>query len=101
MRINRDKENRKLTLSQEVYIKKVLDKFKMQDAKSMGTPLVGHFKLSKEQCPRMQEEVKIMSKVPYSSIVGILMYVMACTRPYIVHVVGVLSRFMNDAGKEN
>ncbi|KAH9304884.1 hypothetical protein KI387_009288, partial [Taxus chinensis] len=48
MRISRDRKERKLTLSQEEYIKKVLERFNMQDAKPVGTPLVGHFKLSKE-----------------------------------------------------
>jgi hypothetical protein len=35
-----------------------------------------------------------MSRVPYVSAVGSLMYVMVCTRPDIAHVVGVLSRYM-------
>ena len=42
-----------------------------------------------------------MSKVPYSSAVGSLMYAMVCTRPNIAHAVGVVSRYMNDPGKEN
>ncbi|KAH9320560.1 hypothetical protein KI387_015199, partial [Taxus chinensis] len=52
MRITRDRKEQKLTLSQEEYIKKVLDRFNMLDAKPVGTPLAGHFKLSKEQCPK-------------------------------------------------
>jgi ATP-binding cassette subfamily B (MDR/TAP) protein 1 len=96
MRINRDMKNRKLTLSQEDYIKKVLDRFRMHDAKPVGTPLAGHFKLSKEQCPQTQQEANYMSKVPYASAIGSLMYAMVCTRPDIAHVVGVVSRLMND-----
>ena len=42
-----------------------------------------------------------MSNVSYSSTVGSLMYVMVCTRPDIAHVVGVLSRYMNNPGKEH
>ena len=42
-----------------------------------------------------------MSKVPYSSAVGRLMYTMVCTRPNIAHAVGVVSRYMNDPGKEH
>ena len=42
-----------------------------------------------------------MSKVPYSSAVGKLMYAMVCTRPYIAHVVGFVSRYMNNPGKEH
>ena len=42
-----------------------------------------------------------MSNIPYSSTVGILMYAMVCTRPYIAHAVGVVSRYMNNPGKEH
>ena len=42
-----------------------------------------------------------MSKVPYSLAVGSLMYAMLCTRPYIAHAVGVVSRYMNNLGKEH
>jgi hypothetical protein len=42
-----------------------------------------------------------MSRIPYSSVVGSLMYVMVCTRPDIAHAVGVVSRYMNNPGKEH
>jgi hypothetical protein len=42
-----------------------------------------------------------MSKVLYSSTVGSLMYAMMCTRPDITHAVGVVSRYMNNPGKEH
>jgi hypothetical protein len=42
-----------------------------------------------------------MSRVPYSSTVGSLMYVIVCTRLDITHVVGVVRRYMNDPGKEH
>ena len=44
MQINKNRKNKKLTLSQEDYIKKVLDRFRMQDAKPVGTPFAWHFK---------------------------------------------------------
>jgi hypothetical protein len=42
-----------------------------------------------------------MSRVPYSSTVGSLMYAMVCTRPDIAHAVGVVRRYMNNPGKEH
>ena len=42
-----------------------------------------------------------MSKVPYSSTVGSLMYAMMCTRLDIAHAVGVVRRYMNNPGKEH
>ncbi|KAH9304735.1 hypothetical protein KI387_009139, partial [Taxus chinensis] len=79
----------------------VLERFKMQNAKPVSTPMAGHFKLSKDQCPSSHEEVKYMTRVPYASAVGSLMYVMVCTRPDIAQVVGVVSRYMANPGKEH
>jgi hypothetical protein len=42
-----------------------------------------------------------MSRVPYASAVGSLMYAMVCTRLNIAHAVGVLSRYMSKLGKEH
>jgi len=42
-----------------------------------------------------------MSKVPYASTVGSLMYEMVCTRPDIAHAMGFVSRYMNNLGKEH
>jgi hypothetical protein len=76
MRIIRDKKNYKLTLSQGEYIEKVLERFRMQNAKPVTTPLASHLKLAKEMSPNTQEEIEYMSRVCYSSLVGNLMYVM-------------------------
>ena len=42
-----------------------------------------------------------MSKFLYVSVVRRLMYAMVCTRPDIAHAVGVVSRYMNNPGKEH
>ena len=48
MRIITDKANGTLKLSQSEYVKKVLSRFNMNEAKPVSTPLGSHFKLSKE-----------------------------------------------------
>ena len=65
MRIIRDKANGTLKLSQSEYVKKVLNRFNMNEAKPVSTPLGSHFKLSKEQSQKTEEEMDYMSKVPY------------------------------------
>ena len=52
-------------------------------------------------CLQTQEEIDYMSRIPYSSVVGSLMYGMVCTRPDIAHAVGVVSMYMNNPSKEN
>ena len=101
MRITRDRKNRKLTLSHNEYIQKVLKRFNMQNAKPVSTLFSIHFKLSKEMCPNTQEEMDYMSKFPYASAVGSLIYAMVCTRLDISHAVGVVSRYMNNPRKEH
>ena len=42
-----------------------------------------------------------MSRVPYANAIGIMMYLMVCTRPNISHAIGVVSRYMENPGKEH
>ena len=100
MRIIRDKANGTLKLSQLEYVKKVLSRFNMNKAKPVSTPLGSHFKLSKEQSPNTEEERDHMSKVPYASAIGSLMYAMVCTRPDIAHAVRLVNIFMSRPGKQ-
>eukprot|EP00253_Pinus_taeda_P027226 PITA_27226 len=67
----------------------------------LGMEIKRGVRLSAEQCPKTQEEEEDMSRVPYASAVGSLMYAMVYTRPDIAHAVGVLSRFMSKPGKEH
>ncbi|KAH9706497.1 hypothetical protein KPL70_012225 [Citrus sinensis] len=88
MQIHRDRNNRKIWLSQKNYLKKILRRFNMQDCKSISTPLPVNFKLSSSMCPSNEAERKEMSRVPYASVVGSLMFAMICTRPDIAQAVG-------------
>ncbi|KAE8720675.1 V-type proton ATPase subunit G3 [Hibiscus syriacus] len=58
-----------------------------------------HFRLSKEQSPKTEEERAHMVKVSYTSVIKSLMYAMVCTRPDIAHAVGAVSMYMNNPGK--
>ena len=42
-----------------------------------------------------------MSQVPYANVMGCLMYLMVCTRFYTSHAVSVVSRYMENLGKEH
>ena len=42
-----------------------------------------------------------MSKVPYASAVGCLMYVMDCTRPNLAYAVSTVSKYMANPGREH
>jgi len=101
IRIIRDRNEKKLWLSQEKYIKGVLQRFHMEKAKAVSTPLGTHFKLSCKQSPSTQEEKTDMDKVPYASAVGSLIYAIVCTRPDLGHAVGSVSRFLSNPRREH
>lgn len=99
MEIARDRKSRKMWLSQEKYIERVLERFNMNHAKPVSTPLASQFNLSKRDCPKTEKEKASMSFIPYSSAVGSLMYAMVCTRPDIAQAVGLVSRYLSNPGK--
>ncbi|KAI4305960.1 hypothetical protein L6164_029285 [Bauhinia variegata] len=99
--IIRDRKSKKLWLSQEKYIEKVLQRFHMNKAKAVSTPLANHFKLSTRHAPSDDDEKARMQHIPYRPAVGSLMYAMVCTRPDIAHEVGVVSRFLSNPGREH
>ncbi|KAE8698964.1 Alpha-glucan water dikinase [Hibiscus syriacus] len=101
MQIHRDRSNRKIWLSQKNYLKKILSRFNMQYCKPISTPLPINFKLSSSISPSSKEERMEMSRVPYASAVGSLMFAMICTRLDIAQGVGVVSRYMANPGKEH
>ena len=100
MKITRDQSKRLLWLSREEYIEKILDRFNMYKAKPVSIPLVGQFKLSKKQSPTSEGDKEEMKNVPYSYVVGSLMYAMICTRSDIAYAVSVVSRFLSNPWKE-
>jgi hypothetical protein len=79
----------------------VLERFRMKNSKPISTPLANHFKLTKEMCPKTHEHIEYMSRVPYSSMIRILMYAMVCIGPDIAHAMRVVSRYMNNLGKQH
>ena len=101
MEISRDRPSGKVYLSQKGYIDKVLRRFNMHNAKPVSTPLAAHFKLSSALCPKSDADIEYMSRVPYSSAVGSLMYAMVCSRPDLSYALSVVSRYMANPGKEH
>ena len=68
----------------------------MEKEKLVSTPLANHFRLSTTQCPKTDNEVQDMSKVPYASAVGCLMYAMVCIRPDLAQAVSAVIKFLSN-----
>ena len=90
-----------LALSQALYIDKILARFSMENSKKGTLPFRHGVHLSKEQSPKTLEQKERMSRIPFASAVGSLMYVMLCTRPDVCYAVGIVSRYQSDPGEEH
>ena len=101
MYIVRYRTKKVLWLSQEKYVTKILERFHMLEAKPVGSALPTNCKLNAKQCPKNEKEKAEMRKVPYASVVCSVMYAMVCTRTTIAFVVGIVSRYMSNPGREH
>ena len=63
-----------LALSQALYIDKILARFSMENSKKGTLPFRHGVHLSKEQSPKTLEQKEHMSRMPFASAVGSLMY---------------------------
>ena len=73
----------------------------MHDCKPMDTFVEKNLSLSLDMCPKIPNEKEQMSKVPYSSVIGSLMYAMMCTRPNIFYVLGLVNRFQSNPSQKH
>ena len=101
IKLLRDRKNKVLALFQALYIDKILARFSMENSKKGTLPFRHGVHLSKEQSPKTLEQKECMSRIPFASAVGSLMYAMLCTRPDICYAVGIVSRYQSDPGEEH
>jgi hypothetical protein len=86
-------------LSQQAYVRTVIEHFHLQDAKSASIPMNVGASLSLEQSPSTHEETKDMQDVPYQQAIGSLMYAATSTCLDITFAVSILSQFMRNPGQ--
>jgi hypothetical protein len=91
MKIDRDREAGTIKLSQGKYIKDMVTKYGMTDAKPKSVPLPPNTKLTRQD----DSELLDTTKYGYSELVGSLLYASVCTRPDISQSVGALAKFMS------
>ena len=86
--IVQDEEKRCLWLHQEQYIRKLIEKYGMTEAKITSTPA--------DICVKLEKDDGVSKEVDstmYQSMVGSLIYAACATRPDISHAVGVVSKY--------
>ncbi|KAI3503921.1 hypothetical protein L1887_32413 [Cichorium endivia] len=101
IRIYRDRSQILIGLSQSSYIDKVVKHFSMENSKRGIVPMLPGTILSKTDCPSLDDEIKRMSRIPYASAVGSIMYAMTCTRSDVAYALSMTSRYQANPGEKH
>lgn len=83
-------------MSQETYIEKILERFRIHYSRPVDTSIEKACTSSVDQCSKTDEEREKYSRIPYASVVGSMMYAMLCTCPDISFAVGLVSRYQSN-----
>ncbi|CAI7751928.1 unnamed protein product [Closterium sp. NIES-53] len=89
LEITRDRARRTITMTQSHMVHQVLQRFGFQFSSPQPTPLSTSHSLS---APRSDESVEPSG--PYPELVGWLMYLMTCTRPYLAYPLSLLACYV-------
>jgi hypothetical protein len=99
LKIERDRRTRTIRLSQGAYIDTIVERFRLEDAKDVHTPMDTGAVLSTDQSSATDAQFKDMKDVPYQRAIGSLMYAATSTRPDITFSVSILSQFMRNPAR--
>ena len=98
--ITRDRDTRTIALSQTALIDRIVSQFGLKDAVPVSIPMEPGLHLSRrDHSPRTDAERELMTRTPYRSLVGSLMYLAIGTRPDISYAVQQLCKFLDSYGR--
>jgi transposase InsO family protein len=104
IKVERDRPNRTIYISQSAYIQSILDEHlpaPTKDMNSVRVPMLPDSRLSSEDSPQTPDERAKMSKSRYLEIIGKLLYIERTTRPDIAYALHVLCRFGANPGPKH
>ena len=99
--LTRDRPNRTITLSQQLYVQTILERFRVymdaSNARSYDVPALDEISsFSQSQCPAEGSAEQLRMQPlhhVYMSIIGALIWISSCTHPHLCVATNVLSRF--------
>lgn len=97
LKVERNRDNRTIKLSQPAYIDKVLNQFHLDKAKTVNTPMKEITLLQ----PRTEGEATAAEKERYQGMTGSIMFSIVETRPDISFATSVASRFAKNPGHQH
>ena len=97
MKIERDRKNKIITITQSEYIEKILERFKMKECTPKDSPMV----TSQVQKRKVKDTSDYTEQAPYREAIGSLLYLAGATRPDISYAVNILSRKQTNPSVED
>ena len=89
-----------IKISQVKNIGQILETFKMNNCKPIGTPREEYSKLSKTDCPQERSEQQLrMRKTDFRDLIGCLNYLALSSVPDICFAANALSAFVENPGE--
>ena len=96
--MKRDCKARTISINQCAYIESMVEKFKLTNAKPVSTPMEPGAQFSVDQSPSLLNQTSRMQGVPYTEVIGSILWPVVVSRPDAAYAVGVLSQFMQNPG---
>ena len=87
-----------ISFSQTTYNQKIVEHFRMEDAKPLSVPINPRHNLTKSQPSSDPQGLKEMKHIPYREAMGSLMCVVIGTQPDIAYTMSYLAIFMANPG---
>ena len=100
LRVKRDRVEGRMTVDQSEYVRDIVAKFRMQDAAPIDTPADPYVQLTKAMGPENDKDKEAMSRIPYSSAVGSVLYT-RLTRIDCLTAIAEVARFMHNPGQQH
>jgi Reverse transcriptase (RNA-dependent DNA polymerase) len=98
LEIKRDQDARTLAINQPTYIKNMVEKFRLTNAKPVSTPMDPGSQFSINQCPTSLNQIARMRGVPYSEAIGSALWPIVVSCPDTAFAIGVLLQFIQNPG---
>jgi hypothetical protein len=98
VQIKFDRKLRTVSLSQHSYLRTIIERAGMTDARTLSTPSDQHVSLTSDMSPRTPEDFEFMRTVNFRENLGALMYAAVATRPDISHAVSQVARYQDNPG---
>jgi len=96
--IKRDRKARMISINQQAYIKSMVEKFRLTEAKRVSTPMEANTQFTTQQCPSTANQLARMQNMPYSEAIGSVLWPVVVSRPDVAYAVGTLSQFIQKPG---